>query len=251
MIELKNVSCGYGKGFVVKDISFALDTGGRMCVLGPNGSGKSTLVRAMAGILEYTGELTVDGLRLVSMSRKNIAKKIAVVTQVPTFYFPYTVYEVAAFGRYAWKDGLFGGESAVDREWVCAALDAVGIYELRDRPVSELSGGQFQKVFLAKAFAQNPEIMLLDEPTNHLDIKSQYEFMERLFEWAEKGEKTVAAVLHDINFAVAHFSNVLLMDNGRAAYCGEARELMGNGLLDRVFGVDVRGKMVASLNNWG
>ena len=262
MLSLNNVSCGYGKGFVVKNVSFTIEKGDRLCVLGPNGSGKSTMLKAAAGLMEYEGNVTVScrselysietcNKEIGNMSRKEVARRIAVVTQTPNFYFPYTVFEVVSFGRFAWKDGWFGRLTADDREWIYNALEAVGMYELKDRPVSALSGGQFQKVFLAKAFAQNPDIMLLDEPTNHLDIKSQYEFMERLDEWANRGQKTVLAVLHDINLAFANFGNVLLMNDGQAAFLGSVRQLKDDVMLERVFGVNVKEKMVAALSAWG
>jgi len=251
MLNLKNVSCGYGKGFVVEDISFHLGKNESLCVLGPNGCGKSTMLKAAAGLLAYKGSVKLYDNEINGMNRVDIARKIAVVTQTTNFYFPYTVLEVVAFGRFAWKNDLFGRLTSEDKEWIKYALEAVGMYGLRDQHVSKLSGGQLQKVFLAKAFAQNPDIMLLDEPTNHLDIKSQYEFMERLDEWANKGGKSILAVLHDINLAFAHFENVLLMNDGRIVFKGAVEQLRDDARLGQVFGIDVKQKMLAALELWG
>ena len=142
MIELKNMRAGYGGGDVLHGLTFTFETGVNYCLLGPNGCGKTTLLRAMSGLISHTGEVLLDGERLETLPRRKIAAKIAVMSQINTIYFPYTVYDTVMLGRYQhMKRGPFGGASAKDREVVARCLESTGLTELSDRLVSELSGG--------------------------------------------------------------------------------------------------------------
>lgn len=250
MLQVKNVSCGYDKHPVVKDVSFSVKEGERLCILGPNGCGKTTLLRALAGILPYSGEVNVCRQSLTGMKRKQAAQKIALMSQLSSFSFSYTVYETVMLGRYAhMKRGAFGGESKEDREIVLESMKHTGTLDLKDRLITELSGGQLQRVFLARAFAQDPQIILLDEPTNHLDLKYQIELMEYLKEWSSKGNRCVAGVLHDINLAMSFADTLLLMDEGRV----QAQEKVENfdlTLISRTYHMDVQSYMRESLKRW-
>ena len=172
------------------------------------------------------------------------------MSQLSSFSFSYTVYETVMLGRYAhMKRGAFGGESKEDREIVLESMKHTGTLDLKDRLITELSGGQLQRVFLARAFAQDPQIILLDEPTNHLDLKYQIELMEYLKEWSSKGNRCVAGVLHDINLAMSFADTLLLMDEGRV----QAQEKVENfdlTLISRTYHMDVQSYMRESLKRW-
>ena len=122
--------------------------------------------------------------------------------------------------------------------------------ELKDSLITELSGGQLQRVYLARAFAQDPEIILLDEPTNHLDLRSQIEILAYLKEWAKNEKKIVVAVLHDLNLVQAFGENVLLLDKGRIIKEGKAEEVLGGIELEDVYGIDIKGFMLEILQKW-
>lgn len=250
MLSVTHVSCGYDENPVIKDVSFSVKRGERLCILGPNGCGKSTLLRALAGILPCSGEITICGDSLAGMKRKQVAEKIALVSQLSSFSFSYTVYETVMLGRYAHlKRSLFPGESANDRRIVLDSLERTGTLAIKDRLITELSGGQLQRVFLARAFAQDPQIILLDEPTNHLDLKYQIELMEYLKEWTSTGNHCVVGVLHDINLALSFADTLLLMDDGHV----QALENIENfdlSLFSRTYQMDVRGYMQESLKRW-
>jgi iron complex transport system ATP-binding protein len=249
MLELQNLYCGYGGGDVIKGINLRAKNGDVLCVVGPNGCGKSTLLRAIARLLPFRGSVRIDGKETSSFSRKTLAKKVALLGQNSSLYFPYTVFDTVAMGRYAHGEGLFAGLSAADREIIETTLAVLELDEDRSRLISELSGGQLQRVFLARALVQDPEIMLLDEPTNHLDLKHQAGLLEYLVHWADSGG-TVIAVLHDLVLARRFCRQAVLMADGKAAAYGLPEELFAGAALKEVYGMDVRKFMLESLGKW-
>ena len=251
MIELKNMCAGYGGQDVVHDISCRFESGENVCLLGPNGCGKTTLLRAMSGLIPHTGEVLLDGERLETLPRRKIAAKIAVMSQINTIYFPYTVYDTVMLGRYQhMKRGPFGGASAKDREVVARCLESTGLTELSDRLVSELSGGQCQRVFLAHTLAQEPDTILLDEPTNHLDIRHQIELIDYLKGWTADRKHSVIGVFHDVNLALRLTDRTLFMKDGHLLGGGRFEDVASREFLQELFGMDIAGYMIESLEKW-
>ncbi|HOV42220.1 MAG TPA: ATP-binding cassette domain-containing protein, partial [Oscillospiraceae bacterium] len=173
MISVENLSCGYNNFDVANGISFSCQKGEFLTIAGPNGCGKTTVLRALAGFLPYKGNIKLNGAELSSLKRKDISSQIAFMQQISEVYFPYTVFETVSLGRYVHlSKNPFSSFTKKDEDIVLECLKKTGIYEIKDKPVLELSGGQLQRVFLARVFAQEPKIILLDEPTNHLDMSS-------------------------------------------------------------------------------
>ena len=235
---------------VVNDVSFTVNDGQRLCILGPNGCGKTTLLRGIMGILPIKGSVYIGEQNINSLSSRQKGQKIAMLSQMSETYFAYSVYETVMLGRYAHqKRGVFTSADSDDNRIVQDSLERVGMLELKDRPITELSGGQLQRVFLARTFAQTPEVILLDEPTNHLDLKYQVELMDSLKEWAAAGGHCVVGVLHDINLALSFADTVLLMDNGEVkAY--DTVENLDLDLVSRIYGIDVGNYMRTTLERW-
>jgi iron complex transport system ATP-binding protein len=172
MLTLKNVSAGYNGYDVISNINLSVGESENLCILGPNGCGKTTLIKTIAGIIPHKGIIKIDNLDLSSMKRTDVAKKIAVMSQISTIYFSYTVYETVLLGRYLHMKGrAFKEPSDKDKEYADKCLKAVDLLSLKNKQISTLSGGQLQRVYLARTLAQEPSIILLDEPTNHLDLK--------------------------------------------------------------------------------
>lgn len=250
MLKVEHLTCGYGGAPVVKDLSFEVPAGGRLCILGPNGCGKTTLLRALVGLLPHEGKVTAEGRDLAAMDRRQLARTVALLSQISSVYFSYTVYETVLMGRYAHQTGgAFSGPGPEDKRIALECMERTGVADLHDRQVTELSGGQLQRVFLARTFAQQPRIILLDEPTNHLDLKYQVELVQELKAWAAGEGRCVVGVLHDVNLALDLADLFLFMEDGQARYFGPAAEF-DPAALNRVYQMDVGGYMRRSLQRW-
>lgn len=251
MLKLKDVRAGYNGSEVLHGITFDFKKGQNYCILGPNGCGKTTLVRTMAGLISSTGEIELEGKSIRKMKRRDIAAKIAVMSQVTSVYFPFSVYDTVMLGRYQHMSGkMFGHPTRADREKVEECLRSVRLDKLRDRRIDELSGGQRQRVFLAQALAQDPEIILLDEPTNHLDIRHQVELIDYLHRWSADGRHSVIGVLHDINLALRLTENVVFMKDGNIMGSGEFDQVADAEFLRSVYEVDIADYMRDSFEKW-
>jgi len=250
MIEVKELYAGYRHGDVLNAISFTAQRGECLCVLGPNGCGKSTLLKAIARIIDYRGSITLESADLGLLPRKELAKKIALLGQNSQVFFPYTVYETVSTGRYAYSSGFLKGLSHADRQIIEETLKKLDIWDIKNRMIDELSGGQLQRVFLARTLAQTPDLILLDEPTNHLDLKNQIELMRYLKQWVKENNKTLIGVFHDLNM-VQHFGDTaVLINNGAVAAWGEARQILNSEILADVYGIDIRRFMAETLECW-
>ncbi len=252
LLAMEDVSCGYGGPDVVRGVSCAVHAGENLCLLGPNGCGKTTLLRAACGLLPLSrGTIRLDGHDIMRLKRRDIARQIAMLSQLTTLHFSYSVYETVMLGRYArMKQGLFESPGKADREKVMESLEAVEMADLADHPIDSLSGGQLQRVFLARTLAQEPRIILLDEPTNHLDLRHQVELVDHLVRWSAQDGRCVLGVLHDIGLAAKLADRLVLMREGRIVADGRTRDLLDEDRLNEVYGMDVRHHMREVLGLW-
>jgi iron complex transport system ATP-binding protein len=255
MLEIKNLSAGYDDKNVLSDISFSLDTGECLSVIGPNGCGKTTLLKCIAKLIPFEGKITLSGTDLNALSRRALAERIAVMSQLSAVSFSYSVFDTVMHGRF-WhiKPGIFGGNpQKEDIVAVYESINAAKINDLCDRQINTLSGGQLQRVFLARVLAQNPQIILLDEPTNHLDLKHQVEIVDYIREWAtaDKSKKrAVIGVFHDMNIALRLSENALFIENGKIGRNGKFSEVADGDYLKNLFGINVARYMSQNSEIW-
>ena len=250
MLKVKNLSSGYNGIDIIKDIFLEAQRGEIFALIGPNGCGKTTLLKTLARLLKYSGEIFLDDTEITSLPRKTLAQKTALLSQSSGVYFPYNVYDTAALGRYPHSSSVFKNLTPDDREIISQILIKLELWELKDRLINELSGGQLQRVFLARSLIQNPDLILLDEPTNHLDLKHQVELLDFLSKWARENNRAVIAVLHDLNLARCYAKTAALMYSGRIVSSGKCEAVLSDSKLKEVYGLDIRAFMLESLEKW-
>jgi iron complex transport system ATP-binding protein len=250
MLEIKGLCAGYGDDDVIRNINFKVQEGESLCILGPNGSGKSTLLKCIARILDYRGEILLEGHDVKKIPRKEYAKKTALLSQSASIFFPYTIYETVSMGRYAYLPGFLKTTSPQDREIIEDILKKLDIWDIKDRMIDELSGGTLQRVFLARTLAQTPDVSLLDEPANHLDLKHQIELKKKKKKWISENNKTLIGVFHDLTMARRFCDSGVLLDNGTIAESGKIEEILHGETLSKVFGINIRDFMRESIAMW-
>lgn len=237
-LEVRRVDLDYGKRAVLRDVSMTLGAGELVALIGPNGAGKSSLLRCVTGLVRpKAGTIAVDGRPVAAIDRHELAQMIAVVPGQTVVAFPMRVHELVALGRIPHEHPFLGPRDA-DREAVESAIAKVGIAELRDRDVRELSLGERQLVVLAMAIAQEAKLLILDEPTVHLDLRHQVAVMELLRDLSRRDGVTVLVVLHDIALARLFFDRLVLLDHGRVIADGTPRAVLSASNVRGVYGVD-------------
>jgi len=238
-LEVRQVCFSYFDGMILHDINLSIRDGEMVGLLGPNGSGKTTLIKLVSGVLKPSrGQVNLDGHRVSQLSRKAIARWVAVVPQQFHMPFAFTVREVVTLGRIPFIKP-FADESEADRRLVTNALELVGISDLAQRRFDELSGGERQKVILAMALAQQPEILLLDEPIAHLDITHQVEILEMVRSLNLERGLTVVAAMHDLNLAALYFDRLILLKEGRIYCDGTPSQVLTVDRIREVFSASV------------
>jgi iron complex transport system ATP-binding protein len=226
-ITLENVSFRYGieRQWVLESLNATVERGSVTAILGPNGVGKTTLLYLMLGVLQpEAGEVHLNGKRLRDIPRLEISRRIGLVPQLESIPFPYRVLDYTAMGR-APHLGLLGAPGEQDYEMVMEILRMLGIDTLAERNVQALSGGEAQLIRIARALAQEPEILLLDEPTAHLDLANKEQMLQVLCRLAEQ-EMTVLFTTHDPDVAFSIASHAILMRGGNAIASGEVSSVL-------------------------
>lgn len=235
MIELQNVSAGYLGKDVIRHIDLRLADGEITSIVGKNGCGKTTLLKVIARQLKASaGTILLDNKDLYRYDSRELARKIAILPQVRTLA-PISVQTLALHGRFPHLS-FPRNPSARDRDIAAQAMQDAGIWDLRQKLISELSGGERQKAYLAMALAQDTGIILLDEPTTFLDINHQMEFYQLVGKLKEMG-KTIVMVVHDLPAALNHSNRICLMDNGGIVLHDQTGAVFASREIDRVFGI--------------
>lgn len=238
-IQVKELYAGYNGSCILSGISLELNSADFVGVIGPNGSGKTTLLRAMSRALHPSGgTITLDGRDIYSIPARDFARRVAVVPQDTFIAFDFSVLEITLMGRSP-RLGRFTVESTKDLDIALHALERTVTAHLKDRPIQALSGGERQRVMLARALAQEPEVILLDEPTSHLDISFQFEIMDLVKSLNRERGLTVLAVLHDLNLASQYCDSLLMVGQGQVQSSGTPEDVITADNIRRVYGAEV------------
>lgn len=240
MLTVRGLVVSYPSATVLHHVDLDARRGELVAVIGPNGCGKTTLLRAVSGVLASdAGTILLDGADATKMSALSLARRIAVVAQGASLPEGFSAFEVALMGRTPHL-GLIQSESRHDIAVVRAAMERADCWQLRERRVEELSGGERQRVVIARALAQEPDLVLLDEPTSHLDIQHQVATFDLLVELCRNHQLAVVAVVHDLTLAGMFADRVTLMSEGRVVAEGTASDVLDAVLVERVYGLRVR-----------
>mgnify|MGYP000849907637 CR=1 FL=1 len=235
MLEISDLSCGYGTKIIINKISLHIEKGEFIGIIGPNGSGKTTLLKAITHLIKpKNGRILLEGRDLHSTDKREIAKKMAVVSQnLPIVSM--TVKEFVLLGRTPHYKTLQLFENENDIEVVEHAMIMTGIKRLQNNLMSEISGGEIQLALIARALAQEPWILLLDEPTAHLDITHQVNILDLIKRLNKEYQLTVIIVLHDLNLASEYCDRLVLMNNGQVSKMGTPEEVLNYVDLEEVY----------------
>ena len=244
MLEVNSISAGYGLITILREVSFRLAEGTVLALIGPNGSGKTTLIRAVSGVLPLqSGVVRVYGSDISRLHPQKRAQLISVVPQARSIPSAFTAEEVVAMGRTPHLNWL-GKISVYDQEVIDTSLEKMDLLDLRTRTVDELSGGEQQRLLLARSLAQESPLLLMDEPTTHLDLQYQVNLMQRIYRLAHPRQEELAAgmqprtvliTLHDLNLISRYADLVGLLIGGQLAVLGKPDEVLRSDVLSRAY----------------
>lgn len=232
---LKSVYFRYNGQWCLEGIDFELHKGEMVGMIGPNGSGKTTLLKVMDGLVRIQrGEILLLNRPLSNYTRGDVARRIAMVPQESTFRFPFSVFEVVLMGRFPHL-GPFPFEGEEDKEIARQSMRLTGTLDLAGRSINELSGGEKQRVLIARALTQKPQIILLDEPTSFLDIRHKVEIFELISSLTRTQGLSAIIVSHDISLAAQYCQRMLLLNKGTVHKIGEPAEVITADTISRVY----------------
>lgn len=239
MINIKHLNYAYHDKAVLRDINFNFEKGQFYGIIGPNGSGKTTLLKLIAKIIKTThNTILISGQDILSLREKKRAREMAIVPQIFNIDHAFTVEEVVSMGRYPYMEG-FSGLTKEDYSMINEALDQTNLQEYRMREVNTLSGGELQRVILARAMVQETKVLLLDEPLSHLDIHHQLEILQLTKGLCEKENKTILCVIHDLNLAMKYCDQVILLREGSIFAAGKTTDVLNEENINHVYGIEV------------
>jgi iron complex transport system ATP-binding protein len=238
-LRINNIACRYESANVLENINFSATGGDFIGVIGPNASGKSTLLKSISRILKpRTGVVLLNERDLYTLKSVEVAKRLAVVPQESVISFAFTALEIVLMGRTPHLN-RFEMEGTKDLTIAKRVMQLTNAWNLRDRAINTLSGGEKQRVIIARALAQEPKVLLLDEPTGHLDINYQVEILDLIKRLNKEEQMVVIAVFHDLNIASQYCDRLILLHKGRIFAAGRAGDVLTQENIEKVYGIKV------------
>jgi iron complex transport system ATP-binding protein len=238
-IQTENLTFAYKDKPVLDGVSLSVERGEMVGFLGPNGSGKTTLLKIFSAVLRGRGNVKVNGRSIATYGKRELSRLFAMVPQESQILFPYTVAEIVLMGRASYHSPL-ALEGKQDLEVARASMELTDSLSFSDRYLHELSGGEKQRVIIARALAQEPQILLLDEPSAFLDLKYQVQVFDLMRRLNREHNLTIVAALHDLNLAALFFPRLVMLRDGRVYRDGSPKEVLTEKTIEEVYGIQVR-----------
>lgn len=239
ILEVEKIEFGYNENLVLKGIDFSIERGKFISIIGPNGSGKSTLLKTLNNLFKPTcGSIKIDGINISSFKKRDLAKEIALVPQDTNIDYDFSVEDIVLMGRHPYKK-RFERENDEDYRIARDSMELTNTIKFSKKSVREISGGERQRVIIAKALAQNPRIILLDEPTSNLDINHQIDILNLLKKLNKERSTTVVLVIHDINLAARYSDEIILVNHGKILSKGRPEEVINLKNIEETYNMKV------------
>lgn len=236
-LELAGIQFSYGSSDILRNVCLNVENGEILSLVGPNGSGKTTILKCINRILKpKRGEILLEGRNIDTMKSKELARTFGYVPQSSPASFPLTVFDMVLLGRkpyIGWKIGKS------DREAVFKIIKQMGLDEMAFRTFNELSGGEKQRVLVARAFAQEPQVLLFDEPTSNLDLRYQFEILDIVAGMVKRGGLSAVMAMHDLNLASRFSDKIVMLKSGTIFAAGRCPEVISTGNIREVYGIEV------------
>ena len=237
-LEVRDLKYLYDKHIVLDGVDLKIKEGEVLGILGPNGCGKTTLLRNLNKNLSPNGGcILLNDMDMQFIQKKDVAKEIAVVPQTNEIYFSFTVRDIVAMGRMPFQR-MMGGETHEDRRIIDAAMEQTGVMKFADRHINTMSGGERQRVIIARAIAQTPKIILMDEPTLHLDISMQFDALNLVYKLSREKGLTVVIVSHDLGMVARYCDRIVMLHDHKIHALGTPQEVLTPENMRAVFNVD-------------
>ncbi len=239
-VKVDQLSFAYDQAVILKNIQLAVKKSEFVTIIGPNGSGKTTLLKHIGKLITPPEKAVfLNGSDITALSTKQMAKQVSLLAQYNQYDYDYSCYDIVMMGRFVHLN-TFKGETKADIKIVEQSMHDTGTWQFRNRAITELSGGERQRVALARNMAQDADIILLDEPITFLDIQHQIEVMKNIKRFAKKYNKTVIAVLHDLNFALKFSDRLILLSDGQIISAGTPNAVLTEDNIKNAYGIAVK-----------
>lgn len=225
MLRIKDITVKYGNFKAVDSVSHEFKPGTLTFIIGPNGSGKSSLLKAINHLVDFEGQIVLNQQDIKTFLPKEKALQIGYIAQMNEIMFPYTIFETVLMGRYPHLNNDYSDYQSHDRKIVFEVLKNLNLLKMKDKLITTCSGGELQRVYIARLLVQETDVVLVDEITNHLDIKYQIETLDLLLEMAHHHQKCVIGVIHDLKMAQNICDNLLVLNQGQIIFSGPPKDL--------------------------